>query len=79
MNDILKLKPNGIFLSNGPGDPKASDKNVLKILKNLQKIKKFFQMQFKHQLNGLKEVKLNSAKIIQKPYLVLHKVVYTKI
>ena len=25
-SEILKLKPNGIFLSNGPGDPAATGK-----------------------------------------------------
>jgi len=37
---ILALKPNGIFLSNGPGDPAATGKYAINIIKNL--IKKNF-------------------------------------
>jgi len=33
--DILKLKPNGIFLSNGPGDPAATGKYAIEIIKKL--------------------------------------------
>ena len=32
---ILKLKPDGIFLSNGPGDPAATGKYAIKVIKNL--------------------------------------------
>ena len=28
IEDIKKIKPHGIFLSNGPGDPSATEKNV---------------------------------------------------
>jgi len=35
--DILKLKPNGIFLSNGPGDPAATGKYATRIIKELIK------------------------------------------
>tara|TARA_B100000575_G_C23091834_1_gene629500 strand:- start:416 stop:1609 length:1194 start_codon:yes stop_codon:yes gene_type:complete len=34
---ILSLKPNGIFLSNGPGDPAATGKYSINIIKNLIK------------------------------------------
>ncbi|MDB9784591.1 glutamine-hydrolyzing carbamoyl-phosphate synthase small subunit [Pelagibacteraceae bacterium] len=34
-NEILKLKPDGIFLSNGPGDPKATGKYAINIVKAL--------------------------------------------
>ena len=34
---ILALKPNGIFLSNGPGDPAATGKYAIDIIKNLIK------------------------------------------
>jgi carbamoyl-phosphate synthase small subunit len=34
---ILALKPNGIFLSNGPGDPAATGKYAINIIKNLIK------------------------------------------
>jgi carbamoyl-phosphate synthase small subunit len=35
--DILRLKPNGVFLSNGPGDPAATGKYAIPIIKNLIK------------------------------------------
>jgi carbamoyl-phosphate synthase small subunit len=35
--DILKLKPNGIFLSNGPGDPAATGEYAIGIIKELIK------------------------------------------
>ena len=34
---ILSLKPNGIFLSNGPGDPAATGRYAINIIKNLIK------------------------------------------
>ena len=36
-SDIIKLKPNGIFLSNGPGDPAATGKYAIPIIKELIK------------------------------------------
>ena len=36
-SDIIKLKPNGIFLSNGPGDPAATGKYAIPIIKELMK------------------------------------------
>jgi carbamoyl-phosphate synthase small subunit len=35
--EILKLKPNGVFLSNGPGDPAATGKYAINIIKELIK------------------------------------------
>jgi len=35
--EILRLKPNGIFLSNGPGDPAATGKYAVNIIKDLLK------------------------------------------
>ena len=35
--NILKLKPNGVFLSNGPGDPAATGKYAIGIIKELIK------------------------------------------
>jgi len=35
--DIIKLKPNGVFLSNGPGDPAATGKYAIPIVKELIK------------------------------------------
>ena len=37
VQDIIKLKPNGIFLSNGPGDPAATGKYAIPIVKELIK------------------------------------------
>ncbi len=34
-DEILALKPSGIFLSNGPGDPAATGKYAIKIIKDL--------------------------------------------
>ncbi len=34
---ILSLKPNGVFLSNGPGDPAATGKYAIQIIQNLIK------------------------------------------
>ena len=34
-SEILNYKPNGIFLSNGPGDPKATGKYAIPIIKEL--------------------------------------------
>ncbi len=36
-DEILKLKPHGIFLSNGPGDPAATGKYAIPIIKKLIK------------------------------------------
>ena len=36
-SEILKFKPNGIFLSNGPGDPAATGKYAISIIKELIK------------------------------------------
>ena len=34
-NEIFKLKPHGVFLSNGPGDPAATGKYAIDVVKNL--------------------------------------------
>ncbi len=53
-NNILKLKPNGIFLSNGPGDPAATGKYAIPIIKKLIKGKlPIFGICLGHQLLGL--------------------------
>ena len=52
--DILKLKPSGIFLSNGPGDPAATGKYAVKIIKDLIKEKlPVFGICLGHQLLAL--------------------------
>ena len=53
-NDILKLKPNGIFLSNGPGDPAATGKYAIPIIKSFIKGNlPIFGICLGHQLLGL--------------------------
>ena len=37
VKEIIKLKPNGIFLSNGPGDPAATGKYAINIIQQLIK------------------------------------------
>ena len=52
--NILKLKPNGIFLSNGPGDPAATGKYSIPIIKELLKNDlPIFGICLGHQLLGL--------------------------
>ncbi len=52
--EILKLKPNGIFLSNGPGDPAATGKYAIPIIKELIKNNlPIFGICLGHQLLGL--------------------------
>jgi carbamoyl-phosphate synthase small subunit len=34
-DEIFKLKPHGVFLSNGPGDPAATGKYAIKVVKSL--------------------------------------------
>ena len=51
---ILSLKPNGIFLSNGPGDPAATGKYAIKIIKDLIKKKlPIFGICLGHQILAL--------------------------
>ena len=53
-NDISKLRPNGIFLSNGPGDPAATGKYAIPIIKKLIKMNlPVFGICLGHQLLGL--------------------------
>ena len=53
-NNILELKPNGIFLSNGPGDPAATGKYAIPVIKELiNKNYPVFGICLGHQLLGL--------------------------
>ncbi len=53
-NDIFKLKPNGIFLSNGPGDPAATGKYAIPVIKKFIKNNlPIFGICLGHQLLGL--------------------------
>jgi len=52
--DIIKLKPDGIFLSNGPGDPAATGKYAIDIIKKLIKTNiPIFGICLGHQLLAL--------------------------
>ena len=54
IEDIKKLKPDGIFLSNGPGDPSATEKKCRNLLQSLFKLKlPVFGICIGHQLFGL--------------------------
>jgi carbamoyl-phosphate synthase small subunit len=51
-DDVLALNPDGIFLSNGPGDPEAVDYAVQNVRKLLEK-KPMFGICLGHQIMGL--------------------------
>ena len=52
--EILSLKPNGVFLSNGPGDPAATGKYAIQIIQNLIKKKMpLFGICLGHQILAL--------------------------
>ena len=54
IKDINKLKPDGIFLSNGPGDPSATEKKCRQLLRSLFQLKiPVFGICIGHQLFGL--------------------------
>ena len=54
IEQILKFKPSGIFLSNGPGDPDATIKIILPTIKELIKIKiPIFGICLGHQIINL--------------------------
>ena len=50
--DVLALKPDGIFLSNGPGDPAAMNKTVGEIRKLVEKKIPMFGICLGHQILG---------------------------
>ena len=67
--DILELKPDGIFLSNGPGDPAATGKYAIPIIQKLIKKKlPIFGLQFHPESIGT-----DMGKIILKNFLNLAK------
>src|ERR1044071_812147 len=51
-SDVLALKPDGIFLSNGPGDPASMNKEVAEISELLKAQVPTFGICFGHQLLG---------------------------
>ncbi len=53
-NEILSLKPDGVFLSNGPGDPAATGKYSIDVIKELiRKDMPIFGICLGHQILGL--------------------------
>ena len=44
--EIINLEPDGVFLSNGPGDPKATGKYAIQTIKDLihQKMQKLIKV-----------------------------------
>jgi carbamoyl-phosphate synthase small subunit len=53
VRDVLKLKPDGVFLSNGPGDPEPCDYAIGAIRELLEKKLPLFGICLGHQLLGL--------------------------
>jgi carbamoyl-phosphate synthase small subunit len=54
IEDINKFKPDGIFLSNGPGDPSATEQKCRQLLRSLFQLKiPVFGICIGHQLFGL--------------------------
>lgn len=51
--DILALKPDGIFLSNGPGDPAATGAYAVPVIRSLIEQKPVFGICLGHQMLGL--------------------------
>ena len=61
VDEILALQPDGVFLSNGPGDPEPCDYAIITIKKLLEKKIPIFGICLGHQLLGL----ANGAKTIK--------------
>ena len=53
VEDVLKLNPNGVFLSNGPGDPEACDYAIDSVAKLLEKNIPIFGICLGYQLLAL--------------------------
>ncbi|MDX6297833.1 MAG: carbamoyl-phosphate synthase small subunit [Nocardioidaceae bacterium] len=50
--EVVATEPDGVFLSNGPGDPATADKQVAVLEETLQRRIPFFGICFGHQLFG---------------------------
>ena len=77
LNEMLKFKPNGFFLSNGPGDPKPLDKVINTTKKILEKNYPLFGICLGHQVialaNGIQTYKMfNGHRGINHPVLNLN-------
>src|SRR6266571_5302981 len=63
--DILELKPDGIFLSNGPGDPAATGQYTVPVIRSLIEQKPVFGICLGHQMLalavGAKTVKMHQG------------------
>ena len=54
IEDVIKINPHGIFLSNGPGDPSATEKKCRNLLQSILNLKiPVFGICIGHQLIGL--------------------------
>ena len=52
-SDILSINPNGIFITNGPGDPKAATKTIEEVAKLMEKDLPIFGICMGHQILAL--------------------------
>ena len=77
LNEMLKFKPNGFFISNGPGDPKPLDQVINTTKQILEKNYPLFGICLGHQIialaNGIKTYKMfNGHRGINHPVLNLN-------
>src|SRR6202040_373854 len=51
-NEVFAMKPDGVFLSNGPGDPASMNKEVAEVKQVAESARPMFGICFGHQLRG---------------------------